>query len=161
MSATRNIQFKLNGRQVSAEVRADHTLVEILSDQFNLCGARESCGQGVCGCCTIHVNGDAVSGCLLLASLVDGAEVRTVEGLGEGADLHPVQQAFLEAGAFQCGFCTPGFIMMIVKLLEENPAPTEHEIKHYLAGNLCRCSAYPEILAAVHLAAERMASARA
>lgn len=153
---TREIRFTLNGRPVKATVRADDTLVDLLN-RLDLHGARESCGQGLCGCCTVHVDSIPVSGCLHLAVLVDGAEVTTIEGLASDGKLHPVQEAFVEAGAFQCGFCTPGFIMMVAKLLETHPNPTEDEIKHYLVGNLCRCSAYPEIMEAVKLAAARVA----
>jgi len=131
------------------------TVVELLTNQFDLTGARESCGQGLCGCCTVLVDDKAVSGCLSLAWFLDGTEVRTIEGLGSGDRLDPVQEAFIEAGALQCGFCTPGFILMTKKLLEQHPKPTDDEIRHFLAGNLCRCSAYPEIVKAVQLAASR------
>ncbi len=119
-------------------------------------GARESCGQGLCGCCSVVVDGTAVSGCLTLALLVDGTEVSTVEGLDAGGELSPVQEAFIEEFAFQCGFCTPGFIMMTHQLLDSNPDPDEGEIRDYLAGNLCRCAAYPEIIKAVKSAANKM-----
>ena len=152
---TRTIRFKLNGEAVSAEVPTHWNLVELLQERFALFGARESCGQGLCGCCTVLVNGTAVSGCLYLAAFVDGAEVSTIEQ-ANGQDLDPVQQAFIEAGGFQCGFCTPGFVLMARELLEENPDPGEEEIRHYLSGNLCRCAAYPEIVAAVKLAAQKL-----
>lgn len=155
MSA-QTIRFHLNGEPVSAQVQPHENLVEMLTGRFCLRGARESCGQGVCGCCTVEVDSQVVSGCLHLARMVDGCEVRTVEGLARGGELHPVQQAFIDAGAFQCGFCTPGFIMMTVRLLEEHPDPSDSEIRHYLSGNLCRCSAYPEIVEAVRLAAARL-----
>jgi len=153
----RTIRFHLNGNYVQAEVKPHENLVEMLTQKFNLKGARESCGQGVCGCCTVEVDSQVVSGCLHLATLVDNCHVVTVEGLGKGNDLHPVQQAFIDAGAFQCGFCTPGFIVMVVRLLEEYPNPSDEEIRHHLAGNLCRCSAYPQIVEAVKLAASRIA----
>jgi aerobic carbon-monoxide dehydrogenase small subunit len=153
---TRTIKFKLNGEGVSAEIPSHWNLVELLQERFALFGARESCGQGLCGCCTVLVNGAAVSGCLYLAAFVDGAEVSTIEQAGNGQDLDPVQQAFIEAGAFQCGFCTPGFVLMARELLAGNPNPTEDEIRHYLSGNLCRCAAYPEIIAAVKLAARKL-----
>ncbi|HZP32221.1 MAG TPA: (2Fe-2S)-binding protein [Candidatus Acidoferrales bacterium] len=145
----RTIRFTLNGREVSANIAVHENLVEILQREFNLYGARESCSQGLCGCCTVLVNGLGVSGCLYLAALVDGAEVLTIEGLARGKDLHPIQKAFIANGAFQCGFCTPGMILMTKELLEENPDPTEEQIRHYLSGNLCRCAAYPDILRAV------------
>lgn len=154
---SREIRFTLNGRHAKTTVHANDNLIDLLNS-LGLRGARESCGEGLCGCCTVYVNSKPVSGCLYLAAMADGAEITTIEGLSEDGQLHPVQEAFIEAGAFQCGFCTPGFIMMVVKLLEANPAPSEDEIRHYLTGNLCRCSAYPEILSAVRLAAERMAA---
>jgi aerobic carbon-monoxide dehydrogenase small subunit len=155
MTAARTIAFKLNGAAVTADVRPHHNLVELLHTHFGLTGARESCGQGLCGCCTVLVDGCAVSGCLYLAWFLDGTEVTTVESLETRDRLSPVQEAFIEAGAFQCGYCTPGFIMMATQLLDEHPDPTEDQIKHYLAGNLCRCAAYPEILDAVKLAARK------
>jgi carbon-monoxide dehydrogenase small subunit len=155
MSATRTISFKLNGNQVTADVQPHQNLVELLQTQFWLTGARESCGQGLCGCCTVIVNDLAVSACLYLASFVDGAEIRTIEGLDTHDKLSPVQEAFIESSAFQCGYCTPGFIMMVTKLLDGHPDPDEETIKHYLAGNLCRCAAYPEVLDAVKLAARK------
>ena len=148
----REIRFKLNGEPVSAQVAPHETLVEVLQEAFGLYGARESCAQGLCGCCTVLVNGRAVSGCLYLAALAENAEVATVEA---NQDLDAVQQAFIEASAFQCGFCTPGFVLMARQLLDEMPDPSEEEIRHYLSGNLCRCAAYPEIIEAVKLAARK------
>ncbi len=161
MSGTRTINFKLNGMPVSADVKPHHNLVELLQTQFGLTGARESCGQGLCGCCTVIVNGSAVSGCLYLAARVDGAEVVTVESLDAGNKLNPVQEAFIEAGAFQCGYCTPGFILMTNQLLDAYPDPDDEQIRHYLSGNLCRCAAYPQIVEAVKLAARKRKSAAA
>jgi carbon-monoxide dehydrogenase small subunit len=155
MSAAKTIHFTLNGRPASAAIGTHWNLVELLHQQ-GLTGARESCGQGLCGCCTVLVDGLAVSGCLYLAVRVDGKAVTTVESLDDAGALSPVQQAFIECGAFQCGFCTPGFVLMTHQLLEKNPDPSEDEIKHYLSGNLCRCAAYPEIVEAVRLAAARM-----
>jgi carbon-monoxide dehydrogenase small subunit len=152
---TRTISFTLNGDKVAAEIKPHHNLVEVLQREFNLMGARESCGQGMCGCCTVLVNGAAVSGCLYLAAFVDGAEVTTVEHLAAAGTLSPVQEAFIEAGAFQCGYCTPGFVLMTTQLLDANPDPDDEAIRHYLSGNLCRCAAYPQILAAVKLAARK------
>jgi aerobic carbon-monoxide dehydrogenase small subunit len=148
----REIRFTLNGEPVSAQVAPHENLVEVLRDAFGLHGARESCGQGMCGCCTVLVNGRAVSGCLYLATLCENSEVKTIEG---GSELDAVQQAFIEAGAFQCGFCTPGFVLMTRQLLDEIPEPGEDDIRHYLSGNLCRCAAYPEIIEAVKLAARK------
>jgi carbon-monoxide dehydrogenase small subunit len=156
----RTIHFTLNGAKVSAEIGVHQNLVEVLQQRFDLFGARESCAQGLCGCCTVLVDGTAVSGCLYLAAFVEGKAVVTVEHLADGGKLSPVQQAFLESGASQCGFCTPGFVMMASQLLEQNADPDEDEIKHYLSGNLCRCGAYAEIIAAVKLAAGKMRAAR-
>src|SRR3989441_7462179 len=128
----RTIRFKLNGRPAIAEIGTHETLVEVLRRDFSLFGARESCGQGLCGCCTVLVNGTAVSGCLYLAAFVDGAQVATVESLADGDKLSPVQEAFIEAGAFQCGYCTPGFILMATQLLDDNPDPDDDAIQHYL-----------------------------
>lgn len=155
MIEPRTIRFTLNGAAVSASIMPHETLIDVLSQRFELKGARESCGQGLCGCCTVYVDSKSVSSCLYLAWLVDGANVVTVEGISDGQRLDPIQEAFIEAGAFQCGFCTPGFIMMVKQLLDTHSDPTDDEIRHYLTGNLCRCSAYPEIVEAVKLAASR------
>jgi aerobic carbon-monoxide dehydrogenase small subunit len=152
--AQRRIEFTLNGRTVRCAIATHETVIEVLQRDFGLFGARESCGQGLCGCCTVLVNGTAVSGCLYLAAFVDGAAVTTVEGLATANELHPIQQAFIARSGFQCGFCTPGFILMTKTLLERHPDPSDEQIRHYLSGNLCRCAAYPDIIAAVKLAAE-------
>ena len=156
MSSTKKaLSFKLNGEPVTAEVPTHWNLVELLQNRFDLFGARDSCGQGLCGCCTVVVDGRAVSGCLYLAALVDGAEVVTIEQSVDEHGLDRVQEAFVETGAFQCGFCTPGFVLMARQLLEEHSDPTSDDIRLYLSGNLCRCAAYPEIVEAVKLAARR------
>ena len=149
-----NINFTLNGQAVSADIEPHRNLVELLQ-RFDLFGARESCGQGLCGCCTVLVDDKAVSGCLYFATWVDGKSVTTVESLDASGALSIVQQAFIDCGAFQCGFCTPGFVLMTHQLLKQNPAPSDDDIKHYLSGNLCRCAAYPEIIEAVKVAARR------
>lgn len=155
MTTQRTIAFTLNGRPVSVQVGNHQNLVEVLQGQ-GLFGARESCAQGLCGCCTVIVDGKAVSGCLTLAPLIDGAEVRTIEEAQPGKDgLDAVQQAFIETGAFQCGFCTPGFVLMTRQLLDAHPNPSDDDIRHYLAGNLCRCATYPEVIKAVRLAAKK------
>jgi carbon-monoxide dehydrogenase small subunit len=151
----RTIRFVLNGEPVAAQIESHHNLVEVLQREFNLMGARESCGQGMCGCCTVLVNGAAVSGCLYLAAFVQGAEVMTVEHLARDGTLSLVQEAFIEAGAFQCGYCTPGFVLMATQLIDAHPDPNDDEIRHYLSGNLCRCAAYPEIVQAVKLAVQK------
>ena len=151
---TRLINFTLNGRPVSTAIEPHRNLVELLQ-RFDLFGARESCGQGLCGCCTVLVDDKAVSGCLYFAVWVDGKSVTTVENLDADGALSPVQQAFIDTGAFQCGYCTPGFILMSHQLLKENQTPSDDDIRHYLSGNLCRCAAYPEIIEAVKQAARK------
>ncbi len=155
MGAQRSISFTLNGVTVTATVEPHHNLIDLLQAQFGLTGAREACGQGLCGCCTVLVDGRAVSGCLYLASFVDGADVATIEGYDGPNQLSAEQEAFIETGAFQCGYCTSGFIIMSAQLLDEHPEPSDDQIKHYLTGNLCRCAAYPEIIEAVKLAARK------
>jgi aerobic carbon-monoxide dehydrogenase small subunit len=150
----RTVAFTLNGRAVRATASPHETIIEILQREFGLFGARESCGQGLCGCCTVLVNGTAVSGCLYLAAFVDGTDVTTIEGLSRGVELHPIQRAFVEKTGFQCGFCTPGFILMTKELLGHHSHPTDEQIRHYLSGNLCRCAAYPDIIEAVKRAAD-------
>jgi aerobic-type carbon monoxide dehydrogenase small subunit (CoxS/CutS family) len=154
----REIQFTLNGRSITALVESHLDLIDLLR-RYQLFGARESCGQGLCGCCTVMLDGQAISGCLTLAQLVDGKDIRTVEDLDADGNLSPVQQAFIDEGAFQCGFCTPGFVLMTHDLLKRHPDPDEHQIRDYLSGNLCRCATYPEIVRAVKSAAARIRAA--
>ncbi|HEY7693700.1 MAG TPA: (2Fe-2S)-binding protein [Gaiellaceae bacterium] len=146
-----NLRFRLNGEAVEVEARTDEMLHDVLN-RLGCVSVRETCGIGVCGACTVLLEGEAVSGCLLLAPLAEGREVTTVEGLG-GDD--PVQTAFAEVHAFQCGYCTPGMVLAAARLLEENPSPAEEEIRLGLAGNLCRCGSYVKIVEAVRLAARR------
>ena len=160
MTATRTISFTLNGEQVSAQIASHHSLLEVVRNDFSLYGARESCGQGLCGCCTVLVDGAAVSGCLYLAVFADGAKVTTIESLDASGTLDPIQEAFIEQGAFQCGFCTPGFILMTTQLLDRHPDPDDDQIQHYLSGNLCRCAAHPEIIQAVKSAAKKRQASR-
>ena len=135
------------------EVRAEaRTLLDVLRDELGLMGTKEGCGVGMCGACTVLVDSKPLSSCLLLAEQVAGKEILTIEGLGSAEKLHPVQQAFLDEGAFQCAYCTPGFVLTSVALLEENPSPSDEEIREYLAGNLCRCGSYQNILQAVKAA---------
>ena len=157
MSAGKTIQFTLNGRSVSAAIGTHWNLVELLHQQ-GLTGARESCGQGLCGCCTVLVDGVAVSGCLYLAVRVDGEAVTTVESLDEAGALSPVQQAFIDTQAAQCGYCLNGMLMMTVALLKRHPQPTDAQIRQALSGNVCRCGTHLEIMAAVKEAAQRMAT---
>jgi aerobic-type carbon monoxide dehydrogenase small subunit (CoxS/CutS family) len=150
-----NLRFTLNGEMVAVEARTDEMLRDVLN-RLGLVSVRETCGIGVCGACSVLFDGETVSACLLLAPLADGREVTTVEGLGGD---HPVQAAFAEAHAFQCGYCTPGMVLTAARLLEENPRPTEEEIRLGLAGNLCRCGSYVKIVEAVELAARRKEAA--
>jgi aerobic-type carbon monoxide dehydrogenase small subunit (CoxS/CutS family) len=156
MHSTKLIQFTLNGTNVAFEVPSNINVIELLN-QLQLKGARESCGQGLCGACTVLVDNLAISGCLMPALLLDGKSVETVEGLHlPDQALHPIQEAFIDQAAFQCGFCTPGFIMMTKHLLDINPNPSEDEIRNFFAGNLCRCGTYPEIIKAVQQAAKTL-----
>ena len=154
------VLFNVNGNEVTCEVEPRMTLADLLREELRLTGTHIGCEHGVCGACTVIVDGRAVSGCLFLAVFADGARVDTIEGVAAGTTLDPVQEAFIEEGAFQCGFCTPGFILMTTQLLDRHPDPDDDQIKHYLAGNLCRCAAYPEIIKAVKSAAKKRAAAR-
>jgi aerobic-type carbon monoxide dehydrogenase small subunit (CoxS/CutS family) len=154
-SAEQRLSLTVNGTEQEFRVDPGETLLEVLRERMALHGARESCGQGVCGTCTVLVDGRATATCVRLAVLSDGATVETVEGLEDGA-LHPLQEAFVEHFAFQCGFCTPGMIMTAKELLDRNPQPSRDEIREQLAGNICRCGAYAEIVDAVEAAAERL-----
>ncbi len=143
------ITANVNGRERELSVKSNQTLLEVLRDDLRLKGTREGCSVGVCGSCTVLVDGKPVSSCLMLASNAEGKEVLTIEGLGQAGNLDPVQQAFLDHQAFQCGFCTPGMIMAVKGLLNENPGPDEAEVRDYLSGNICRCGTYVEVMAAI------------
>jgi aerobic-type carbon monoxide dehydrogenase small subunit (CoxS/CutS family) len=143
------LTLRVNGKTYELAVSPRRTLLDVLREELNLVGAREGCGIGMCGACTVLVNGRAVSSCLMLAVQAQDAEITTIEGLGTADQLHPVQQAYFEHAAFQCAFCTPGFILSTVALLAENPDPDDKTIREYLAGNLCRCGSYMNILEAV------------
>jgi carbon-monoxide dehydrogenase small subunit len=149
------IHATVNGREVDAAVKPNQTLLDWLRDDLGLRGSREGCGVGVCGSCTVLVDGRAVSSCLMLASNAEGKSVTTIEGLAQGEELDPVQRAFLEYQAFQCGYCTSGMIMAAKALLNNNPRPTEEEARDYLSGNICRCGTYQEVLAAIKSLAEK------
>jgi len=125
------------------------SLLDVLRDELGLTGSKEGCGSGDCGACTVVLDGQMVCSCLVLAAEAEGRKVATIEGVAEGSELHPVQRKFLEKGALQCGFCTPGFIVASKALLDHNPDPTEHEVRYWLAGNLCRCTGYDKIVRAV------------
>ena len=150
------INIKINGRPRQFEITANKLLLNLLRDDLGLTGAKYSCGIGECGACTVNLDGVPVLGCLTLAVDCDGKTVETIENLSNGHKLHPIQQAYLDEGAVQCGFCTPGFIITTKALLEENPNPNEAEIRNYLKGNLCRCTGYVNIVKAVQKAAQDM-----
>jgi carbon-monoxide dehydrogenase small subunit len=143
------IHLKINSKPYDLEVPAHKRMVDLLREDLNLMGTKYGCGEGECGACTVLLDGQAVNSCLLLAIEADGCEVTTIEGLAQGDQLHPLQQAFIAEGAVQCGFCTPGMILSSKALLDENPHPNDDEIKQALAGNLCRCTGYSAILRAV------------
>ncbi len=144
-----NFSLTVNGEHIEAEINPATTLQNFLYKHVGLTGVKEGCGEGLCGCCTVRVDGEAVKSCIILALQVNGKRVQTIEGLAEGETLDPVQEAFLDHGAFQCGYCTPGMIMASRSFLDENPAPSEKEIRHALSGNLCRCTGYHKIVKAV------------
>ena len=151
----RAVSLTVNGQPRELRVNDADTLLEVLRDRLKLWSVREACGVGACGSCTVLLDGRPVSACFLLATRLDGSAVETVEGLGGPDDLHPLQQAFLEHDAAQCGYCTPGFLMAAKALLAERPNPTARQIREYLSGNLCRCGGYPNIVRAVRAAAAR------
>jgi carbon-monoxide dehydrogenase small subunit len=153
MSATVHVQVTVNGDRREADVEARLLLVHWLRDELGLTGAHVGCDTTNCGACTVHMNGEAVKSCTVLAAQADGAEVTTIEGLSNGDGLHPVQAAFMDKHALQCGFCTPGMIMAAADLLARNPDPSDDEIRHGLEGNLCRCTGYHNIVEAVKSAA--------
>ena len=151
----RKISLRLNGREERLEIDDADTLLEVLNYRFKLWSVRESCGVGACGTCTVLLDGKPVSSCFLLAARAEGREILTLEGLSKDDNLHPIQEAFVSERALQCAYCTPGFVLSVKALLEENPNPSDDEIKDYLAGNLCRCAWYADILRAVR-AAQRL-----
>jgi aerobic-type carbon monoxide dehydrogenase small subunit (CoxS/CutS family) len=150
------IELTINGKRRRFDVEANKLLLNLLRDEMHLTGTKYGCGIGECGACTVHLNGEAVLSCMVLAVDVDGGFVDTIEGMADGDKLDPIQEAYLEEGAVQCGFCTPGFIMSTKALLRENPDPTEGEIREYLKGNLCRCTGYVNIVKAVQSAAKKI-----
>ncbi len=155
----KTIALTVNGRKVSLAVEANETLLDVLRDKLDLTGAKKVCDRGECGGCTVLLDGLPVYACMVLAIRADGKAVKTVEGLAEGDKLHPVQEAFIEKDGYQCGFCTPGFLMTTSAFLAKNPAPSLDEIKQALSGNLCRCGNYAKIYDAVDAAAKKMKGA--
>jgi carbon-monoxide dehydrogenase small subunit len=157
----RAIRVTVNGRPYERTVEVRKTLADFLREDLDLTGTHLGCEHGVCGACTIVLNGEAVRSCLMFAAQVDGATIMTVEGLARGEELHPIQQAFWENHGLQCGFCTPGFLMTLYCFLQESPAPSEMEIREAISGNLCRCTGYQNIVVAAKAAAEKLAAERA
>jgi carbon-monoxide dehydrogenase small subunit len=161
MAKKRIVTTKINGEEVSFLCEPRQTLLEVLRDTLDMTGTKEGCSNGNCGACTVIMNGRPVDSCLVLGVEAEGANLRTIEGVAHGAQMDEVQQAFLEGAALQCGICTPGFIVQAEALLEENPDPSEEEIRFYLAGNLCRCTGYDKIVRAVQAAAAARQTAEA
>ena len=161
MAKTHAVSFKLNGKPVAAEVEARELLIYTLREKLALTGAHIGCETSHCGACTVDCNGMSVKSCTVLTVQCDGAEVLTVEGLERAGTLHALQQAFHEEHGLQCGYCTPGMLMRAYRLLQENPNPNEQEIRHGMAGNLCRCTGYQNIVKAVQAAARKLAAAPA
>jgi len=155
----KTITLTVNGRKTMLEVGANETLLDVLREKLDLTGAKKVCDRGECGGCTVHLDGEPVYACMVLAARVDGHTVRTVEGLADGDRLHPLQEAFIEKDGYQCGFCTPGFLMAVSAFLAKNPDPTRDEIRQALSGNLCRCGNYAKIVSAVETAARKMKGA--
>jgi carbon-monoxide dehydrogenase small subunit len=151
----REITFRLNSREEKITVEDAETLLEVLRDRFKLWSVRESCGVGACGTCTVLLDGHPISSCFFLALRAAGHEIVTLEGLGDGRELHPIQETFVNQRALQCAYCTPGFVLSVKALLDEIDDPSEEEIREYLSGNLCRCAGYADILRAVQLAQQK------
>jgi carbon-monoxide dehydrogenase small subunit len=151
-----NITLYINGDKYTIAVEPWRTLAEVLREDLNLIGTKIGCETGDCGACTVLINGKSVTSCLSLAVESDGKEITTIEGLSTGADLHPIQEAFVEQGAIQCGYCTPGMILSAKYLLDKNPEPTELQIRQSLSGNLCRCTGYNRIIKAVTAASKKI-----
>ncbi len=150
-----SVEFRVNGRKARLSVGGNQTLLELLREQLDLTGTKRGCDSGDCGACTVLMDGQPVNACLVLAAEVAGTDITTIEGLGEHDKLHPLQQAFVDYNAVQCGFCTPGMILTASALLNENPDPTEGDIRQYLQGNLCRCTGYGKIVQAIQAAVKR------
>lgn len=151
------LEMNVNGSDIRLEIHPDETLAEVLRDRLGLTGTKVACGEGECGACTVLLDGVAVTSCITPAMKAHGRRIITVEGLAKDKELHVIQQAFVDATASQCGYCTPGFIMATKALLDANPHPTREEIMHGISGNLCRCTGYYQIVDAVALAAKRLA----
>ena len=160
MPGKTHVQTSINGEHVEFLCEPRQSLLECLRDTIGLTGTKEGCNDGNCGACTVEMDGRIVTSCLVLGVAAEGSEIGTIEGVASGSTLHPIQDAFLENAALQCGICTPGFIVASKSLLEQNPDPTEHEIRFWLANNLCRCTGYDKIIRAVQDAAGRLQEAK-
>ncbi|MFC1683577.1 (2Fe-2S)-binding protein [Candidatus Zixiibacteriota bacterium] len=152
-----HIELTINGQKVNAEVQSHRTLLEFLRDRMNLIGAKEGCGDGECGACTVLMDGEPVRACLILAVEAQDADIVTIEGLSSGNELHPLQQSFVDSGAVQCGFCTPGLILAAKALLDRHPRPTEEQIREAVGGHLCRCTGYETVFQAIRSIADKEA----
>lgn len=150
------MKFSINGMAYEEEIDHRRTLLEVLRENFGLLGTHKGCDEGECGACTVLIDGKAVNSCLVLAASVQEKKITTIEGLAQGEKLHPIQEAFIEAGAIQCGFCTPGMIMVTKAFLDKNVNPTEEEVRRAISGNLCRCTGYFQIVEAIMNASEKM-----
>jgi carbon-monoxide dehydrogenase small subunit len=150
------IELTINGENRTLKTTPSTRLLDLIRDDLHLTGTKEGCGKGECGACTVIMNGELVASCLILASQADGAVITTIEGISNGEKLHPIQEAFIETGAVQCGFCIPGMILAAKKVLEKNLFPTEEEIKRGISGNICRCTGYQKIFDAIKLAGEKL-----
>ena len=156
MVDTRNIQINVNGTTYAENIETRFSLADVLRENLNLTGTHLGCEHGVCGACTVLVNGEAIRSCLMLGVQADGKEIVTIEGIAKGDKLHPIQEAFWQSHGLQCGYCTPGFITTLVAFLDENPDPTETEIREAISGNICRCTGYQNIVKAAVLAAKTL-----
>jgi carbon-monoxide dehydrogenase small subunit len=155
----RIVRITINGLLREVAVPANRTLLDLLREDLDLTGTKHGCGEGDCGACTVLLDGEPVNACLVLAAEAEGREVTTIEGLASGALLHPVQQAFVDAGAVQCGYCTPGMVLVAAALVARNPSPTESDVRHAISGNFCRCTGYQKIVEAVLAASARVREA--
>ncbi len=151
----KQIKLTVNRKSYELSVHPWRTLLEVIREELRLTGTKEGCGLGECGACTVIMDGKTVNSCLVLATEADGKEITTIEGLADGDKLHPTQEAFMEYGGMQCGFCTPGMIMSAKALLDENPSPTEEEIRRAIAGNFCRCTGYTKIIESIKAVAQK------
>ena len=151
-----DVNLTINKKNIALNLKGNETLLEVLRDHLSMTGTKTACQESECGTCTVMINGNAVLSCITLAANVQGDEITTIEGLANGDVLHPVQQAYIDHGSVQCGFCIPGMIMSSVALLKKNPAPTQEQIEYALDGNICRCAGYPKIFEAVRDAGKKM-----